>query len=155
MRVGYVRYDFGLSLEAPMTPLTTFLSRLIGLFLILVGLSVLTHKQATEETLIALTHTPLLLFVLGMIFLIAGLAIVLKHNIWSGGVLPVVVTLFGWIILIRGLLLLFLSPETLGALFTMARVDQFFYLYIGISILIGAYLTYGGFSRSSRALSTR
>ena len=36
-----------------MSPLTTFLSRLIGLFSILVSLSLVTHKQATVETLTA------------------------------------------------------------------------------------------------------
>jgi hypothetical protein len=34
--------------------------------------------------------------VMGLISLSAGLAIVLAHNIWSGGVLPVVVTICGW-----------------------------------------------------------
>jgi hypothetical protein len=40
-----------------------------------------------------------------------GLAIVIGHNVWSGGALPVIVTLFGWIILIRGVVLLFPSPS--------------------------------------------
>jgi hypothetical protein len=41
----------------------------------------------------------------------AGLAIVIGHNVWSGGALLVIVTLLGWIILIRGVVLLFLSPS--------------------------------------------
>ncbi len=133
-----------------MAPLTRFLSKLFGLSLILISLSVMAHKQATIETLMALAHTPPLLFVLGMVFLIAGLAIVLAHNIWSGGVLPVIVTLLGWITLIRGLILLFLSPAAILQLFGMIHLEQLFYLYIAISLVIGAYLTYGGFSSASR-----
>jgi hypothetical protein len=32
----------------------------------------------------------------GMVATSAGLAVVLAHNIWNGGALPVVVTLVGW-----------------------------------------------------------
>ncbi len=128
-----------------MSPLTTFLSRLIGLFAILVALSLVTHKQATVETLTALVHSPPLLLIFGMVWLIAGLAIVLGHNVWSGGALPVAVTLVGWLILIRGVLLLFLSPATAVGLFAGLHFEQLFYLYVAISLVLGVYLTYGGF----------
>jgi hypothetical protein len=128
-----------------MSPLTRFLSRLIGLFFILVALPLVAHKQASVETLTALAHNAPLLLTLGMMFLAVGLAIVLVHNVWSGGVLPVIVTLLGWVTLIRGLLLLSLAPETLAGLLTTIHLEQFFYLYMAISLLVGAYLTYGGF----------
>jgi hypothetical protein len=93
------------------SPLTTFLSRLIGLFCILISTSMVAHRHATVATVTALVHNPPLLLIVGMIGLIAGLAIVLGHSIRSGGVLPVIVTIIGWLILIRGLLILFLPPE--------------------------------------------
>jgi hypothetical protein len=37
--------------------------------------------------------------ILGIITLAAGLAMVLAHNIWSGGALVVVITLVGWMAL--------------------------------------------------------
>jgi hypothetical protein len=132
-------------LEVVVSPLTTFLSRLIGLFCILVALPLSTHRQATVETIAALVHNPPLLFIAGMLFLAAGLAIVLNHNVWSGGVLPVIVTLLGWITLVRGLLLLSLSPETLAGLLGMVHFEQLFYLYVVISLVLGVYLTYSGF----------
>ncbi len=128
-----------------MSSLTAFLGRLIGLFLILASLCLVMHRQATVETLTALAHNPPLLLILGMVFLAAGLAIVLTHNIWSGGVLPVIVTLVGWITLIRGLLLLSVSPEALLGLLGTIHFAELFYLYVSISFIIGAYLTYGGF----------
>ncbi len=78
-----------------MSPRTLFLSRLIGLYCILVALSMITRKQATLEWVTALLHDPSMIFVLGAITLIAGLAMVLTHNIWSGGALVVIVTLVG------------------------------------------------------------
>jgi hypothetical protein len=71
----------------------------------LASLSLITHKHATMETMTALVHNSPLLLTFGMVFLTAGLAIVLGHNVWSGGALPVVVTVVGWLLLIRGLIL--------------------------------------------------
>ena len=71
-----------------MLPRTMFLSKLIGLYLILISLAMLTHRQATVESITALMHNPPVLFVVGVIAVAAGLAMVLGHNIWSGGMLP-------------------------------------------------------------------
>ncbi len=128
-----------------MLPRTIFLGRLIGLFLILAALSMLMHKQSLVATVPRLIQDrPLLLFI-GLIASIAGLAMVLGHNVWAGGTLPVVVTLIGWTILIRGLLLFFLSPETLAIFFEMLHFEDLFYVYAAISGVIGLYLTYAGF----------
>jgi len=76
-----------------MTALTIFLARLIALFAILVSLSMVLHKRVMVETTTALLRNGPLLLITGMVGLVAGLAMVLSHNIWSGGALPVVVTL--------------------------------------------------------------
>ena len=81
-------------------------------------------------------------------YLLAGLAMVLSHNVWSGGTLPVVVTLFGWIILLRGLFLLMLPHETIVRLFEISRFADLFYLYTAIPLILGLYLTYTGFTAS-------
>ena len=131
--------------QGHMSSRTIFLSRLIGLFTILVSLSMLLHKQSMAETAETLVHNRPVLLILGMIALIGGLAMVLCHNVWSGGALPIIVTLFGWSILIRGLLLLFV-PDAIVSLFEMVRFGEFFYIVAAISLLVGLYLTYGGFT---------
>ncbi len=68
-----------------MSSRTLLLSRLIGLYCILVALSMMTRKQATVETVTALVQNPSMMLILGVITLAAGLAMVLAHNIWSGG----------------------------------------------------------------------
>src|SRR6516164_7197336 len=94
-----------------MSPRTRFLSKLIGLYLILISVAMAIHKQATVDTMNALVRNAPELLVTGMIAVAAGLAIVLGHNVWSGGARPVIVTLTGWLVLIKGVLLLFLSPQ--------------------------------------------
>jgi hypothetical protein len=67
---------------------------------------------------------------LALITLGLGLAMVLGHNRWSGGALPILVTLIGWGLLLRGLLLLFLpSAQVLG----LVRALQFSTFFTPIS----------------------
>jgi putative exporter of polyketide antibiotics len=138
-------------LEGTMSLRTLFLSRLIGLYCILVALSMITRRQATLEWVTALVHDPSMIFVLGAITLIAGLAMVLTHNIWSGGALVVIVTLVGWITLIKSLSFLFLPPQIEAGLFLKRlHYEQLFYLYCAFSLVLGIYLTYSGFKSRSR-----
>ncbi len=132
-----------------MLPRTLFLSRLIGLYCILVALSMITHKQATLDSVTAVLRDPSMMFVLGAIMLVAGLAMVLAHNIWSGGALAVIVTLVGWMTLIKSLF--FLLPPELEAGFFLRQLhyQELFYVYGAISLVLGVYLTYGGFKSRS------
>ena len=134
-----------------MSSRTIFLSRLIGLYCIVIAVSMMTRRQATVETVTALLQNPSMMLIVGIITLVAGLAMVLAHNIWSGGALVVVVTLVGWITLIKSLFFLFLPPEMEAGLFLgQLHYRQLFYMYTAISLVLGVYLTYGGFkSRSS------
>jgi hypothetical protein len=126
---------------------TIFLAKLIGLYCILVIPSMLLHRQATVDWMTALLNNAALLWVLSVITLTIGLAMVLAHNVWSGGALPVVVTLVGWATLIKGLLFLFL-PSGVESEFILSalRNPALFYVWMTPSLVIGIYLTYGGFS---------
>ena len=135
-----------------MSPLTFFLSRLLGLYYLLAALSMFLHKQTYLETVTALIHNSPVMLVVGIFTVIAGLAMVLAHNIWSGGALAVIVTLVGWITLIKGLLFLFLPPDVDAELFlTNLHYQQLFYLYAAISLVLGIYLTFSGFTSTSHS----
>jgi hypothetical protein len=126
----------------------------MGLYCILVALAMVTHKQATVEMVTTLAHNPTAMFLGGIMTLVAGLAIVLGHNVWSGGVLPVVVTLAGWGTLIKGLIILFLSPEQ-QPVFFLAELHyaKLFYVYAAFSFIVGVYLTYAGTAATTRRTS--
>ena len=124
-----------------------FLARLSGLFMIITALALLVGRYTIVPAMNALMHDHAALLVVAMVGLCAGLAMVLCHNIWSGGLLPVLVTLIGWSLLLRSALLLFLSPNSTIALYEAVRVEALYPLYAVISLLIGGYLTYAGFQR--------
>jgi len=126
-----------------MSSRTVFLGRLIGLVLILYALSMFAHKQATVEAVTSLLHDVPLMFFVGIAGLIAGIAMVLSHNVWSGGALPIIVTLAGWGTVIKCLLVLFLSPETESRLFLEGlRYEHLFYFYAAFAVLLGIYMVY-------------
>ncbi len=129
-----------------MSPRTIFLSRLIGLYCILAALSMIIHKQTTVDTITALVRNPPTIFLVGVIALATGLAMVLAHNVWSGSAVAVVVTVVGWGTLIKGLLFLFLPPEMEADFFLrQLHYPDLFYMYGGISLVLGTYLTFSGF----------
>lgn len=133
-----------------MFPRTLYLARLIGLYCILMALSMFVRGQATVDIVTRLLGDAPLMFILGVITLAAGLAMVLAHNLWSGGALPVTVTLIGWLTLVKGLLFLFLSPETEAAIFLQGmHFQERFHVSATITLVLGIYLTYAGFRKSA------
>jgi len=94
-----------------MSTLTIYLARLIGLSFVLLAAGILVRGNALMMATAA--DGPVML-VYASFGLAAGLAIILGHNVWSGGTLPVIVTLVGWLILAKSLALLLVAPENLG-----------------------------------------
>ena len=129
-----------------MSSLTIFLAKFLGLYCIVVALTVMIRKQSTVATIQAMLRDPPLLLFVEVVGLAAGLAMIVGHNIWSGGALPVVITLFGWVLAIRSAGLLALSPAALSKLLEAMRYEELFYLYMGATLVLGLYLTYAGFS---------
>ena len=60
--------------------------------------------------------------------------------------MPVVITLFGWLLTIRGAGLIALSPAAVSKLVDALHYEEFFYLYMGATLALGFYLTYAGFT---------
>ena len=106
----------------------------------------MTRKQSAVSTVKALIGNPPLLLLVEVIGLAGGLAMIISHNIWSGGALPAVVTLVGWLMAIRGAGLLALSPNATMKLFEALRYEQLFYVYMGATLILGLYLTFAGLS---------
>ena len=129
-----------------MSRLTVFLARFIGLFTVLLIVALLVGGSAMVEAAVA--DGPVML-VYAIISLAVGLAMILGHNVWSGGALPVVVTLVGWLIFAKGLMLLFITPEALKQVFDHMQYGEHYYLYLAPSLAIGLYLTWAGFTAPS------
>jgi hypothetical protein len=127
-----------------MNQTTLYLAKLLGLFLLTLGISMLIQRQNTIDIWIALIHSAPLVYILGIATVAAGLAMVLTHNVWRGG-LAITVTVLGWLTLLKGIAALVLPADAATSTFAALAYDRFFYVYAGIWLLLGAYLTIGGF----------
>jgi len=131
---------------ASMSPLTIFLAKLLGLYCVILALVMMVRGQSAAAAVKAVVANSSVLLYVELIGLVPGLAMVLGHNIWSGGILPVVVTLVGWFIVIRSVVLLALSPEATMKVVDSLQYEKRFYIYMGLTLVLGLYLTYAGFS---------
>ena len=93
-----------------MSPLTRYLSRLLGVFLLVTAVARWMQPELLTVVFPGLFDQPGLLWVFGMLTFASGLAIVLGHNDWSNNPAQVV-SLLGWLMTIKGAALL-LIPAT-------------------------------------------
>ena len=123
-----------------------FLSRLLGLFCLTAAVCMIANGATLLATVTELVHDRPLMLVVGIVTLFAGLAMVLAHNVWSGGVLTVVVTVIGWLTLAKAVVILLLSPAAMADVYLFAlQGGPMSYLYTAVTAIIGVYLTYAGF----------
>ena len=92
----------------------------------------------------ALIRSPPLVLLAGVFAVAVGLGVVVGHNVWSGGALPVVVTLVGWAALIKGFALLALPPGQMAKLYEVLRYERFY--IVGVTLALGLYLTIAAFT---------
>jgi hypothetical protein len=105
------------------------------------------QKKAMLEIISSLFQSRMILFVVGIFGLIGGLAMVLGHNVWSGSILAFLVTLSGWVTLIKSAALLLVSPPAMLKLMKAIRYEQNYYLFVAFYFVLGAYLTFSGFAK--------
>jgi len=129
-----------------MSPLTVFLGKLIGIYCIILAVTAMAHRRSTVAAITSLLDNPPALLLVELIGLMAGLAVVLGHNVWSGGALPVIITLLGWLATIRSIVLLALPEDGKIKLFRALHYEERFYLYMGFTLILGLFLTFAAFS---------
>ena len=128
-----------------MAPLTIYLGKLLGLYCIITALAMMANKRTAVATINALLRNPPLMLLVDIVSLVTGLALVIGHNVWSGGALPIVVTLVGWVSLVKGLVFLALSGERTIGLYEAVRYEKNFYALMGVTLALGVYLTVAAF----------
>jgi hypothetical protein len=132
---------------------TVYLSRLLGVVLLIAAALMLIDKNAVIAAAVALGNDRIATLVLGIVRVVVGAGIVLIHNLWTKGFWPLVVTLCGWLLLLRGVAILFLPSEVFASLVASAHVGEFYYAYAAVPLVLGAYLSLRGFS--ARVASNR
>ena len=123
---------------------TVFLARLFGLYCLIMAAAMLPQPEAFATIVHSFVADAPLVLIAGVFTLFGGLALVLLHNYWSGGALTVIITLIGWLTLIKAVVLVVLPSSKLVTLYS--GVSPTHILISGsLSLLLGIYLTVSGF----------
>lgn len=127
-----------------MAPITIFLARLIGVSAFLLAVALALTQAVTLDTVALLLHDRPLLTMMAVIQLVAGVAMALRHTILTN-ITAIVVTVIGYLFILRGLLILVLPPEALLNLFAILNFRMLYFLYVAILCVIGLFLAFIGF----------
>ncbi len=129
-----------------MSLLTIYIAKVIGLYCIIVSLALSVNKESAIATVNDWMRSPPLMMFTGAMVLCLGLSLVIGHNLWSGGALPVLVTAVGWLTLIKGLSFLALPPTLADKVYKALQYERLFFVYMGLTFVLGLYLTVSAFS---------
>jgi hypothetical protein len=124
--------------------LSSFLAQVIGIYLLLISFAMLFQQERFKKTIAELLASPPLLALTGSIGVVLGLLIVVSHNMWVSS-WQVVVTLFGWILLLQGCMRIF-YPHRFVHMVKQIDVKLGYTLFSWIWLLVGLYLIWMGFN---------
>lgn len=123
--------------------LSNYLAEIWGISITVVCFALLI-KEKHLRRLFASLETEDNLFLWGLISLVLGIAMVLSHNVWTKS-WQVVITILGWISLLKGLSLLFI-PELTKKWVKMMENKQWLSIALVAGVIVGLIITYLGFT---------
>ncbi len=124
---------------------TDFIARLIGLYCVVFALAILINRRSVVGAIEKVAQDQAALLIIEVFGLAAGLAIVIGHEVWTNP-LGIVVTLLGWIMVLRGGILLLLPSEKIAEVFAFAAWPQRSQIYALATLGVGVLLTLGSFA---------
>ena len=121
-----------------------FLGRLLGPAFVVVGVALLLRPQRFRVILREFIGNATWLYWAGFVGLLAGLALMLTHNVWTLDWRRLI-TLIGWVTLVRALITIF-QPEWIVRAGNVILERQIFFLVAAVlDLIIGAVLSYFGY----------
>ena len=124
---------------------TIFLGKLLGLYMVAIAAGMLVNHRRTMAAIDEMARSgPWMLFS-GMVASGVGLAMVLGHQVWTRGVLPISVTLMGWAALLKGLTLLLVPGGRVAAVYKGAGLERYFRAWMVALLALGLWMTWLAF----------
>jgi hypothetical protein len=124
---------------------TKLIAGLIGPLMVALGIAMLANRQVFPEMAAQLAQNYAVIFISGILSLLAGVAIVRVHNVWTGD-WSVIITILGWLLILGGLVRMWF-PQKASDIAKSFGDDPTLLLVGGIIILaIGAFLSFKAYS---------
>ena len=125
---------------------STYLAKLIGPIFLTVGIGMLVNGAFYRELIAEAVASHVLIYLSGVLSLLAGLAIVMAHNRWSGG-WPVIISVLGWLLMIGGVIRIVVPQvvQTVAGIIYAGRVAVI--VVAIVCVVLGGFLSFKGFSQ--------
>ena len=117
------------------------LASIMGPVYLVLGLSILMYNKQWTKLFTIWTKDHFSLFPLMILYIVVGLLSVQMYSVWALNVW-VIVTLIGWLILLKGVAFFLVPEKALKAMMNFKNKRGVLYLASLVAILIGATLTY-------------
>lgn len=121
-----------------------FLARLLGPLLLLPGIGILVNPGAFRAMANEVVRSVTLIYLFGLVDFAAGLAIVLTHNVWIAS-WRVVITLIGWVMLIRGAVRIVVPEMVTGYAAKVVGRKHIYPATGAVAAILGLVLCYFGY----------
>ena len=123
---------------------SVFLAKLLGPMFLLAGVASFSRREAFRVILREFIASPALMYLAAFFGLLGGLALLLTHNVWTPD-WRVLITLLGWITLVRALITMFWPQALVWAARGILARPNVFVVATALDILIGAVLSHFGY----------
>ncbi|OBF54234.1 hypothetical protein A5756_14655 [Mycobacterium sp. 852002-53434_SCH5985345] len=124
---------------------TRFFSRVLGPFLVIVDVTAVARASDMQSLLSQFEANSMWTFVTGAFILLLGLTIVAAHQNWRGAA-AAIVSLLGWLIVLRGLLLVAFPKFFASLANDMIGAQAWWIAACVVFAVVGVYLTYVGWA---------
>jgi hypothetical protein len=124
--------------------ITIVLTQILGIVFTIFGLSIFTNKKGIMALMEEITKNQSFLWLVGFIVLIMGAVMVALNTVWNSGLLRLLVTIIGWLTLIKGIFILIL-PDVATSLYKKFNKESIFTVCGFVILILGLILTYRGF----------
>ena len=124
--------------------ITQTLSLLFGLYFLSAGIGILFDRNSIGPMFDTMIENEAIGFLMGIVAFVLGALIISIHSDWNG-ILASIITLFGWIALAEGMLMLAFRKWFLGLFSFMARSSNLFTGFAIFTILMGVVFIFAAF----------
>jgi len=119
--------------------------QLLGIVYLAVGIGMLINPDFYKKLMSEFSENPPSMYLSGLAAMVIGYLLVTYHNIWPND-WPVIITIFGWVALIKGLFLLLLPRVSIKiSKFFEIQMTKLLTVWAVIIAVVGALLTWLGF----------
>ncbi|MGD0150752.1 MAG: hypothetical protein ABSB77_19410 [Xanthobacteraceae bacterium] len=123
-----------------------YLAKLIGPIFLTIGIGMLVNGPFYRDLITEAVASHVLIYLSGVLSLLAGLAVVMAHNRWSGG-WPIIITVLGWLMVIGGVIRIVVPQLVQTVAVTIYAGHAAIIVAAILCVALGGFLSFKGFSQ--------